>query len=89
MNTSPGQQSQRLALIEVTAVLEDGRLVPSSSLGNNKTWIEQAEGAIIDVNAGTVRHGGHARHLLRPAAAAQPRPHSFDAYRPAHRQPVP
>ena len=32
-----------LALIEVTAVLEDGRMVPSSSLGNNKTWIEQAE----------------------------------------------
>src|SRR5512142_3521504 len=32
-----------LALIEVAAVLEDGRMVPSSSLGNNKTWIEQAE----------------------------------------------
>ena len=29
-----------LALIEVTAVLEDGRLVPSSSLGNNKTWVD-------------------------------------------------
>ena len=40
-----------LALIEVTAVLEDGRLVPSSSLGNNKTWIEQAERVIIEVNA--------------------------------------
>lgn len=40
-----------LALIEVTAVLEDGRLVPSSSLGNNKTWIEQADRVIIEVNA--------------------------------------
>ena len=40
-----------MALIEVTAVLEDGRLVPSSSLGNNKTWIEQAEHVIIEVNA--------------------------------------
>src|SRR5271169_2601922 len=40
-----------IALIEVTAVLEDGRLVPSSSLGNNKTWIEQAERVIIEVNA--------------------------------------
>ena len=40
-----------LALIEVTAVLEDGRLVPSSSLGNNKTWIEQAERVIIEVNS--------------------------------------
>ena len=26
-----------VALIEVTAILEDGRVVPSSSLGNNKT----------------------------------------------------
>src|ERR1022692_3773776 len=40
-----------LALIEVTAVLEDGRLIPSSSLGNNKTWIEQAEHVIIEVNS--------------------------------------
>ncbi len=39
------------ALIEVTAVLEDGRLVPSSSLGNNKTWIEQADKVIIEVNS--------------------------------------
>ena len=40
-----------MALIEVTAVLEDGRLVPSSSIGNNKTWIEQAERVIIEVNS--------------------------------------
>ena len=40
-----------MALIEVTAVLEDGRLVPSSSLGNNKTWIEQAERVILEVNS--------------------------------------
>ncbi len=40
-----------VALIEVTAVLEDGRLVPSSSVGNNKTWIEQAERVILEVNA--------------------------------------
>ena len=40
-----------VALIEVTAVLEDGRLVPSSSIGNNKTWIDQAERVILEVNA--------------------------------------
>jgi succinyl-CoA:acetate CoA-transferase len=40
-----------LALIEVTAVLEDGRIVPSSSLGNNKTWIDQAERVILEVNS--------------------------------------
>jgi succinyl-CoA:acetate CoA-transferase len=40
-----------VALIEVTAILEDGRVVPSSSLGNNKTWIEQAERVILEVNS--------------------------------------
>src|SRR5271165_4460212 len=40
-----------VALIEVTAVLEDGRLIPSSSIGNNKTWIDQAERVILEVNS--------------------------------------
>ncbi|HXM67518.1 MAG TPA: acetyl-CoA hydrolase/transferase family protein [Candidatus Acidoferrum sp.] len=40
-----------VALIEVSAVLKDGRLVPSSSVGNNKTWIDQAERVILEVNS--------------------------------------
>jgi succinyl-CoA:acetate CoA-transferase len=40
-----------VALIEVTAVLEDGRVVPSSSIGNNKTWVDQAERVILEVNS--------------------------------------
>jgi succinyl-CoA:acetate CoA-transferase len=40
-----------VALIEVTAVLEDGRVVPSSSIGNNKTWIDQADRIILEVNS--------------------------------------
>ena len=40
-----------VALIEVTAVLEDGRLIPSSSIGNNKTWVDQAERVILEVNS--------------------------------------
>jgi len=40
-----------VALIEVAAVLQDGRLLPSSSIGNNKTWIDQAERVILEVNA--------------------------------------
>ncbi len=40
-----------VALIEVTAVLEGGRLVPSSSVGNNKTWIDYAERVILEVNS--------------------------------------
>ena len=40
-----------VALIEVTAVLEDGRLIPSSSIGNNKTWVDQADRIILEVNS--------------------------------------
>ncbi len=39
------------ALVEVSAILEDGRLVPSSSVGNNRTWIDQAEKVILEVNS--------------------------------------
>src|SRR5215475_12310593 len=40
-----------VALIEVAAVLEDGRLLPSSSIGNNRTWIDCAERVILEVNS--------------------------------------
>lgn len=35
----------------MTAILDDGRVVPSSSLGNNKTWIDCAERIILEVNS--------------------------------------
>ncbi len=38
------------AVIEVTAIRPDGQLVPSSSVGNNKTWIDQADKVILEVN---------------------------------------
>ncbi len=40
-----------IALIEVTGILEDGRLIPASSVGNNKTWIDQADKVILEVNS--------------------------------------
>ena len=40
-----------IALVEVTGVLEDGRLIPSSSVGNNKTWLDQADKVILEVNS--------------------------------------
>lgn len=40
-----------VAIIEVTAILEDGRVVPSSSMGNNTTWINRADKVILEVNA--------------------------------------
>ncbi|GAB3366241.1 acetyl-CoA hydrolase/transferase family protein [Lysobacter rhizosphaerae] len=39
-----------VAVVEVTAIDEDGHLVPSSSVGNNKTWLEQAGRVILEVN---------------------------------------
>ncbi len=39
-----------LAVIEATAILPDGSLLPSSSVGNNKTWLDLAEKVIIEVN---------------------------------------
>lgn len=39
------------AVVEVAGILEDGRLIPSSSVGNNKTWLEQADKIILEVNS--------------------------------------
>ncbi|HET6806502.1 MAG TPA: acetyl-CoA hydrolase/transferase C-terminal domain-containing protein, partial [Frateuria sp.] len=38
------------AVIEVSGITADGAVVPSSSVGNNKTWIEQARQVIVEVN---------------------------------------
>ncbi|MFZ2493435.1 MAG: acetyl-CoA hydrolase/transferase family protein [Thermoanaerobaculia bacterium] len=40
-----------IAVIEVTAILGDGRLIPSSSVGNNKTWLDLADKVILEVNS--------------------------------------
>ena len=39
-----------VAVIEVAGILPDGRLIPSSSVGNNKTWIDEADHVILEVN---------------------------------------
>ncbi|MBI5445728.1 MAG: hypothetical protein HY900_31490 [Deltaproteobacteria bacterium] len=40
-----------VALVEVTGVREDGALIPSSSIGNNKVWLDSAERVILEVNS--------------------------------------
>jgi len=40
-----------VAVVEVAAVLPNGLLVPSSSVGNNKTWLEHADRVILEVNS--------------------------------------
>jgi len=39
-----------VAVVEVTGITEDGLLIPSSSIGNNKTWLDQADKVILEVN---------------------------------------
>ncbi len=39
-----------VAVIEVTGIRPDGSLIPSSSIGNNKTWLDRAETVILEVN---------------------------------------
>ena len=39
-----------VAVVEITAIREDGTLVPSSSVGNNKTWLDRADKVILEVN---------------------------------------
>jgi succinyl-CoA:acetate CoA-transferase len=40
-----------VALIEVTGITAEGELIPSSSVGNNKTWIDMADRVILEVNS--------------------------------------
>ncbi|MDO5653918.1 MAG: acetyl-CoA hydrolase/transferase family protein [Brachymonas sp.] len=45
-----------VAVIEVTAILEDGSLVPSTAIGNNKTWLDRADKVILEVNSHQSMH---------------------------------
>ena len=40
-----------VAVIEVTAILEDGSLVPSTAIGNNNAWLELSDKVILEVNS--------------------------------------
>ena len=39
-----------VAVVEVAGILPDGRLIPSTSIGNNKTWLDRADKIILEVN---------------------------------------
>ncbi|QNT77353.1 succinate CoA transferase [Entomobacter blattae] len=40
-----------VAVIEVSAITEDGALIPSSSVGNNQTWLDNAKTVLLEVNS--------------------------------------
>jgi succinyl-CoA:acetate CoA-transferase len=39
-----------VAVVEVSGITPDGELIPSSSIGNNKTWLDLADEVILEVN---------------------------------------
>jgi succinyl-CoA:acetate CoA-transferase len=41
-----------IAVVEVAGITETGDLIPSTSVGNNKTWLDLADQVILEVNAG-------------------------------------
>jgi succinyl-CoA:acetate CoA-transferase len=66
-----------VAVIEVTEILEDGRLVPSTSIGNNKTWLDLADRIILEVNS------------AQPRQLAGMHDVYYGTRLPPHRQPIP
>jgi succinyl-CoA:acetate CoA-transferase len=40
-----------VAVVEVSGITPEGHLIPSSSVGNNKTWLDRADRVILEVNA--------------------------------------
>ncbi len=66
-----------VAVVEVAGVLPDGRLIPSSSVGNNKTWLDQADKIILEVNQ------------WQPAALEGMHDIYYGTDRPPNRVPIP
>ena len=66
-----------VAVVEVAGIREDGSLVPSSSVGNNKTWLEQADRIIVEVNS------------WQPAALDGMHDIYYGTALPPHRKPIP
>jgi succinyl-CoA:acetate CoA-transferase len=66
-----------IAVVEVAGILEDGRLVPSSSVGNNKTWLDEADEVILEVNAWQSPHLEGMHDIY------------YGTARPPHRLPIP
>jgi len=40
-----------VAVVEIAGILPDGSLIPTTSIGNNKTWLDQADQIILEVNS--------------------------------------
>jgi len=67
----------KVAVVEVAGVLPDGRLIPSSSVGNNKTWLDLADHIILEVNS------------LQNAGLEGMHDIYYNTHLPPHRRPIP
>ncbi|MDR2165569.1 MAG: acetyl-CoA hydrolase/transferase family protein [Zoogloeaceae bacterium] len=65
-----------VAIIEVVGVTADGKLIPSSSVGNNPTWLDIADKVILEVNAwqNAALEGMHDIYSVALPPARQPIP---------------
>jgi len=66
-----------VAIIEATAIREDGSIVPSSSVGNSRIWVDQARSVIVEVNSWQSPHLEGMHDIWYGDAL------------PPHRQPIP
>lgn len=78
-----------VAVVEVAGVLPGGRLIPSTSVGNNKTWLDQAEQIILEVNLHQslalegmhdIYHGTHLPPHRQPIGLTHPQDRIGDPY---------
>ncbi|EME15281.1 acetyl-CoA hydrolase/transferase family protein [Rhodococcus triatomae] len=40
-----------VAIVEISGITESGELIPSASIGNNKTWLDVADRIVLEVNS--------------------------------------
>ena len=66
-----------IAVVEVTGILPDGRLIPSMAVGNNKTWLDLADKVILEVNT------------LQPTQLEGMHDIYYGTALPPHRKPIP
>ncbi len=66
-----------VAVVEVVGITPEGSLVPSTSVGNNKTWLDLADRVILEVNA------------WQPAGLEGMHDVYYGTGLPPHRRPIP
>ncbi|WP_084611502.1 acetyl-CoA hydrolase/transferase family protein [Tomitella biformata] len=66
-----------VAVVEIAGITEDGELIPSASIGNNKTWLDVAHKVILEVNSWV------------PAEMTGIHDVYYETALPPHRKPIP